>query len=69
MSEVAETQGVRLATRVLAYALVVEAVRTAARQIRDEFGLADAPIEDVADFAGLRDRLKDLVVAPERAGS
>lgn len=29
-----------------------EAVRTAARQIRDEFDLADTPLEDVADFAG-----------------
>lgn len=46
-----------------------EAVRTAAQQIRDEFDLADTPLEDVADFPALRDRLKDLVVAPERVQS
>ena len=46
-----------------------EAVRTTARQIRDEFDLADTPLEDVADFARLRDRLKDLVLAPDRDDS
>ncbi|MEP9394360.1 AAA family ATPase [Gordonia sp. VNK1] len=46
-----------------------EAVRTAARQIRDEFNLADTPLQDVEDFPALRDRLKELVVAPERVQS
>lgn len=44
-----------------------EAVRLACRSIREEFALADSPLSNVENFSDLRERLKDLVFAPQRS--
>lgn len=46
-----------------------EAVRLASRSIRDDFDLDDSPMSPVPNFRELKERLKALVLAPQRSGN
>ncbi|MBD8219624.1 AAA family ATPase [Microbacterium sp. CFBP 13617] len=46
-----------------------EAVRSAARKIRDDFKLTVNPMEDIGDFPALKSELNELIFSPSRQGS